>query len=102
METQNKEAEASNGETEIDDPLTWAWQLAPRTKRGNRTRKKPNGKKPAAKHEAKTAMAKTKEPSKKRRQKPPRDTDPNSPFAALRNLNLSEPENPTQPQEPSK
>ena len=108
-EAQNKEGEASNGgaetangQTDIDDPLTWAWQLAPRTKRGNRTRKKPNGKKPAAKHEAKTAMAKTKEPSKKRRQKPPRDTDPNSPFAALRNLNLSEPENPTQPQEPSK
>ena len=42
METQNKEAEASNGETEIDDPLTWTWQLTPRARRGGRARKNPN------------------------------------------------------------
>ena len=47
----------------------------------------------------KSADAKTQVPPKKRRQKPARDIDPNSPFAALRNLNLAEPKKPKQQQE---
>ena len=103
METRNKEAEASNGETEIDDPLTWTWQLAPRARRGGRARKNPNGKKADAKRQtrsdAKSGAAKAQRSANKRRQKPARDIDPNSPFAALRDLTLSEPEKPTEPQE---
>ena len=103
MVNQNKEAEASNGETEIDDPLTWTWQLAPRARRGGRGRKNPNRKKADAKHQtrsdAKSGAAKAQRSANKRRQKPARDIDPNSPFAALRNLTLSEPEKPTEPQE---
>ena len=103
MENQNKEAEASNDETEIDDPLTWTWQLAPQARRGGRARKNPNGKKADAKRnarsDAKSGAAKAKRSAKKRRQKPARDIDPNSPFAALRDLTLSEPEKPTEPQE---
>jgi ATP-dependent RNA helicase SUPV3L1/SUV3 len=86
-------------EPETDGPLTWAWQLAPRAKRGSRARKKPNAKKADAKRPVKSADAKTQVPPKKRRQKPARDIDPNSPFAALRNLNLAEPKKPKQPQE---
>ena len=103
METQNKEAEASNGGTEIDDPLTWTWQLAPRARRGGRSRKKPNGKKADAKHktrsDVKSGAAKARALANKRPQKPARDIDPNSPFAALRDLTLSKPEKPTEPQE---
>ena len=103
METRNKEAEASNGETEIDDPLTWTWQLAPRARRGGRARINPNGKKADAKRQtrsdAKSGAAKAQRSANKRRQKPARDIDPNSPFAALRDLTLSEPEKPTEPQE---
>ena len=103
METRNKEAEASNGETEIDDPLTWTWQLAPRARRGGRARKNPNGKKADAKRQtrsdAKSGAAKAQRSANKRRQKPARDIDPNSPFAALCDLTVSEPEKPTEPQE---
>ncbi|MEC7594978.1 MAG: hypothetical protein VYC90_04545, partial [Pseudomonadota bacterium] len=104
--TQNKEAKASNGETEIDDPLNWTWQLAPRARRLGRARKNPNGKKADAKRQtrsnAKSGAAKAQRSANKRRQKPARDIDPNSPFAALRDLTLSEPEKPTEPQEQTK
>ena len=123
-EAQPSEAESTGAQTtqpetegpktdgpETDGPLTWAWQLAPRAKRGSRARKKPNAKKADAKRPAKSADAKTQGAknqgaknqvsSKKRRQKPARDIDPNSPFAALRNLNLAEPKKPKQPQERS-
>ncbi len=103
METQNKEAEASNGETEIDDPLTWTWQVAPRARRGGHARKNPSGKKTDAKRQtrsdAKSGAAKAQKSANKRRQKPARDIDPNSPFAALRDLTLSEPEKTTEAQE---
>ncbi|MEC7234641.1 MAG: helicase-related protein, partial [Pseudomonadota bacterium] len=54
METENKEAKGSNGDTEIDDPLTWTWQLAPRARRGGRARKNPNGKKADAKRQTRS------------------------------------------------
>ena len=103
LETQNKEADASNGETEIDDPLTWTWQLTPRAGRRGRARKKPKGKKADAKRQtnsdAKSGAVKARRSANKHRQKPARDIDPNSPFAALRNLTLPDPEKPTEPQE---
>ena len=102
-ETQNKEAEASNGETEIDDPLTWTWQLTPRAGRGGRARKTPSSKKADAKRQtrsdAKSGAAQPRRSSNKRRRKPTGDIDLNSPFAALRDLTLSKPEKPTEPQE---
>ncbi len=104
-EAQSPEAESTGAQAadpETDGPLTWAWQLAPRAKRGSRARKKQNAKKADAMRPAKSAgpkiqSAKNQVSTKKRWQKSSRDIDPNSPFAALRNLNLAEPKMPKQP-----
>ena len=103
METQNKETEASNGETKIDDPLTWTWQLTPRAGRKGRARKNSKGKKADTKRQtkpdAKSGAAKARRSANKQRQNPASDIDPNSPFAALRDLTPAETEKPTEQQE---
>lgn len=76
-----------------DDPLTWQWVPAPRQKRASSgNRKKASAQKPDAARQRKTSAQKSSQ-KKPRRGKPAAKIDPNSPFAALRNLTLTPPQN---------
>ncbi|HCD16286.1 MAG TPA: hypothetical protein DEQ83_01455, partial [Rhodobiaceae bacterium] len=95
----------ASSQPQADNPLNWDWQPMSRAKRaaraGKKPNNKPNNKQATASRPAKSGDAKRQGLAKKRQQKPAPTIDPNSPFAALRNLDLSDPKPPTKPEERS-